>query len=126
MMHAGPSHEYYWSPSDTTLKKPVALSAPDYITTLLAWAKGLLQDESIYPSRNGVEFPARTFLPTTRTLLRRLARIYGHLYHAHFEHFVTLKQEAHLNTSFKHFYYFCREFGLVPEEEFAPLRPVID
>jgi len=37
-----------------------------------------------------------------------------------------LQEEAHLNTSFKHFVYFIQEFGLVEKKELAPLQELID
>jgi MOB kinase activator 1 len=37
-----------------------------------------------------------------------------------------LGQESHLNTSFKHFIYFTREFTLIETKEMAPLQELID
>jgi hypothetical protein len=34
--------------------------------------------------------------------------------------------EAHLNTAFKHFYLFVKEFDLVDKKEMAPLHHIID
>lgn len=31
-------------------------------------------------------------------------------------------QEAHVNTCYKHFYYFITEFDLVPQKELEPLK----
>jgi MOB kinase activator 1 len=39
---------------------------------------------------------------------------------------VTLGEEAHLNTCFKHFYYFIDEFDLVEKKEMIPLQDLID
>jgi len=38
---------------------------------------------------------------------------------------VSLGEEAHLNTSFKHFIYFVQEFSLVDKKELAPLQELI-
>jgi len=35
---------------------------------------------------------------------------------------VSLGEEAHLNTSFKHFVYFIQEFELIDKKELAPLQ----
>lgn len=35
---------------------------------------------------------------------------------------ILLLQEAHVNTCYKHFYYFITEFDLVPQKEFEPLK----
>ena len=39
---------------------------------------------------------------------------------------VSLGEEAHLNTSFKHFIYFVQEFELIEKKELAPLQELID
>ena len=39
---------------------------------------------------------------------------------------VSLGEEAHLNTSFKHFVYFIQEFELIDKKELAPLQELID
>jgi len=31
----------------------------------------------------------------------------------------------HLNTAFKHFMFFCTEFGLLPEREIEPLEVLV-
>lgn len=39
---------------------------------------------------------------------------------------VQLGEEAHLNTSFKHFIFFVQEFNLIEKRELAPLQELID
>ncbi|KAG9131580.1 hypothetical protein Leryth_015135 [Lithospermum erythrorhizon] len=39
---------------------------------------------------------------------------------------VSLKEEAHLNTCFKHFILFTSEFGLIEKKELAPLQELIE
>lgn len=43
-----------------------------------------------------------------KTILKRLFRVYAHIYHQHFPEVVQLGEEAHLNTSFKHFIFFVQ------------------
>jgi len=73
----------------------------------------------------GVPFP-KNFLTIAKTILKRLFRVYAHIYHQHFKDVVNLGEEAHLNTSFKHFIYFVQEFGLIDKRELAPLQELID
>jgi MOB kinase activator 1 len=128
LMCAGPGTVFYWSEAVTTTaalaKRPQALPAREYVRRLLAWGRTLLGDEHLFPADAGAPLPvAGTLLPHLRALLRRLARVYGHLYHTHFPDIVAARCEAQLNTSWKHFYYFVRAFDLVPERELAPLMP---
>lgn len=55
----------------------------------------------------GVPFP-KNFLGMAKTILKRLFRVYAHIYHQHFPEVVQLGEEAHLNTSFKHFIFFVQ------------------
>ena len=43
-----------------------------------------------------------------------------------FQEIVSLGEEAHLHTSFKHFVYFIQEFELIDKKELAPLQELID
>lgn len=53
--------------------------------------------------------------------MRRLFRVYAHIYNHHFAHVCALSVEAHLNTSYRHFLLFVTEFDLVDPKELAPL-----
>ncbi|ETO08927.1 mps one binder kinase activator-like 1A, partial [Reticulomyxa filosa] len=72
----------------------------------------------------GVQFP-KNFRSICKTILKRLFRVYGHIYHSHIEKMAQLECEAHLNTCFKHFIYFVKEFKLVDDKELAPLKDII-
>lgn len=55
----------------------------------------------------GVPFP-KNFMSVAKTILKRLFRVYAHIYHQHFDSVMRLQEEAHLNTSFKHFIFFVQ------------------
>lgn len=124
VMSAGPKFEYHWA-DGTTVKKPIKCSAPKYIDYLMTWVQEQLDDENIFPSKIGVAFP-RNFITIAKTILKRLFRVYAHIYHAHFDDIITLQEEAHLNTSFKHFIYFVNEFNLIEKRELTPMQELID
>jgi MOB kinase activator 1 len=46
------------------------------------------------------------------------------LYHHHQADVRAADLVAHLNTSFRHFYLFAKEFKLIPEEQTAPLASI--
>jgi MOB kinase activator 1 len=73
----------------------------------------------------GVPFP-KNFFVIAKTILKRLFRVYAHIYHQHFQQVVQLGEEAHLNTSFKHFIFFVQEFMLIDKKELAPLQELIE
>ncbi|QRV90977.1 DNA polymerase family B [Ceratobasidium sp. AG-Ba] len=119
IMSAGPRYEYLWE-DGVTYKRPTKLSAPEYVDALMNWVQGLLDDEKVFPNKIGVPFP-RNFQSTVKTLVRRLFRVYAHLYSHHFEQIAALGIEAHLNTSYRHFFLFINEFDLVDKKELVPL-----
>ena len=55
----------------------------------------------------------------------RMLRVFVHVYIHHFDRLTELEAEAHSNTLFKHYYYFVKEFQLVDEKEFEPLKELI-
>lgn len=112
IMSAGPKYEYHWADGHT-VKKPIKCSAPKYIDYLMTWVQDQLDDETLFPSKIGVPFP-KNFLSIAKTILKRLFRVYAHIYHQHFEEVVQLGEEAHLNTSFKHFIFFVQVFLIFP------------
>ena len=52
-------------------------------------------------------------------------RVFVHVYIHHFDRLTEIEAEAHSNTLFKHYYYFVKEFQLVDEKEFEPLKELI-
>ena len=82
IMSAGPKYEYHWADGQT-VKKPIKCSAPKYIDYLMTWVQDQLDDEALFPSKIGVKFPPH-FQSSVKTILKRLFRVYAHIYHQHF------------------------------------------
>lgn len=122
-MSAGSKFEYHWA-DGVIIKKAIKCSAPEYVDYLIKWIQNQIDDERIFPSKMGAPFP-KNFKDSIKTIFKRLFRVYAHIYHHHFGKIVTLKLEAHLNTSFKHFIKFAYEFQLIQKSELVPLQEVI-
>ena len=84
IMSAGPKYEYHWADGQT-VNKPIKCSAPKYIDYLMTWVQDQLDDENIFPSKIGVKFPPN-FQSIVKTILKRLFRVYAHIYHQHFKY----------------------------------------
>jgi MOB kinase activator 1 len=123
VMNAGPKYEYHWC-DGIQFSKPIQVSAPQYVDYLMTWIQSQFDDEGVFPTRIGVPFP-KSFQSTIKTIFKRLFRVYAHIYLTHFSYLVELGQEAHMNTSFRHFYYFSKEFNLLDKKELAPLIDLI-
>lgn len=122
VMCAG-TFRYLWS-DGTKYPRPIEVSAPTYIGLLFAWVDEQLSDETIFPVAVGVPFPSN-FEKVIQDIMRRLFRIYAHCFHHHLENFNTLGSTKHLNTSFKQFVFFAKEFKLIGSEQLKPLDTII-
>jgi MOB kinase activator 1 len=123
VMSAGPKYEYLWA-DGTNVKTPLKVSASEYIEYLMTWVENQLNNENIFPSLIGVNFP-KNFVQIIKVIFKRLFRVYAHIYYTHFPHIVMLGCQYHLNTCFKHFIFFIDKFNLVDTKELAPLAELI-
>lgn len=123
-MSAGPRFEYKWA-DGVRIKKPIRCSAPKYIDYMMNWAQATLEDEKIFPIRVGEPFPAN-IREVICNIFKRLFRVYAHIYVNHFREMQEMGAEPHLNTCFRHFMLFVREFNLVEDKECEPLRDLIN
>ncbi|KAK2512585.1 hypothetical protein Q9233_016159 [Columba guinea] len=71
-------------------------------------------------SLTGVPFP-KNFLQICKKILCRLFRVFVHVYIHHFDRIILMGAEAHVNTCYKHFYYFVTELNLIDRKELEPL-----
>ncbi|KAL0181380.1 hypothetical protein M9458_023786, partial [Cirrhinus mrigala] len=56
-----------------------------------------------------------------KKILSRLFRVFVHVYIHHFDMICSMGAEAHINTCYKHYYYFISEFSLIDHSELEPL-----
>lgn len=121
IMCAG-SYTFLWS--DAQNPTPIEVSAPVYIGLLFDWVDEVLNNESIFPSMIGVPFP-KNFEQVVKSIMRRLFRVYAHCFFHHLSNFNELDTMKHLNTSFKQFIFFTKEFNLISSDQLEPLKPLI-
>ncbi|VDP22547.1 unnamed protein product [Soboliphyme baturini] len=120
-MSGGTKYEYLWKDGNQ-YKKPTKLPAPVYICLLMDWIEYKVNDQNCFPidPSTRVPFPSN-FRSLCRKILTRLFRVFVHVYIHHFERLVWIGSEPHVNTCYKHFYYFVTEFDLVSVKELEPL-----
>ena len=58
----------------------------------MTWINSLLEDETIFPSKIGVQFPPN-FRDIAHRIMRRLFRIYAHIYCRHLQEKVQTANE---------------------------------
>lgn len=59
IMSAGPRYEYHWADGET-VKKPIRVSASEYVELLMNWVQRKLEDDRIFPSKIGMPPPPPT------------------------------------------------------------------
>ncbi|KAK1787659.1 hypothetical protein P4O66_016152, partial [Electrophorus voltai] len=143
VMSGGPRYEYRWQ-DEHKYKKPTALPAPQYMNLLMDWIEMQINNEDIFPTSvalfrwhgagaripngaglvhrkiTGIPFP-KNFIQICKKILCRLFRVFVHVYIHHFDRIILMGAEAHVNTCYKHFYYFCTELNLIDRKELEPL-----
>ncbi|XP_062280090.1 MOB kinase activator 3C isoform X1 [Scomber scombrus] len=119
IMSGGLRYEYRWQDGDD-YKKPTKLPALKYMNLLMDWIESLINNEDIFPTRVGVPFP-KNFQQVCKKILSRLFRVFVHVYIHHFDSVCSMGAEAHINTCYKHYYFFISEFNLIDHSELEPL-----
>ena len=85
----------------------------DYVMT---WVEDQIDNEEIFPVQESQPFPD-DFEEYIRDIFKKMFRIFAIIFHNHFEHIEGKGAAAHLNTCFKHFYFFTLEFNLIRDEK---------
>jgi len=122
--------EYRWSEGSGRDATTVSVSAPVYIEKVLQWIADQINDETKFPDDDDEAealrvFQTPQFAALCGQIFRRLFRVYGIIYSSFFGTLEALQMAPHLNTCFKHFMFFCTEFGLLPEREMEPLEVLV-
>lgn len=119
-MSGGAKYEYHWC-DGVNYKKPTKLPASQYIALLMDWIEQQINNEDLFPVTVGVPFP-KNYISTVRKILSRMYRVFVHVYIHHFDKLVSVGAEPHINTCYKHYYYFVCEFDLIEKKELEPLK----
>eukprot|EP01065_Artemidia_motanka_P000750 TRINITY_DN10344_c2_g1_i2.p1 TRINITY_DN10344_c2_g1~~TRINITY_DN10344_c2_g1_i2.p1 ORF type:complete len:260 (+),score=75.21 TRINITY_DN10344_c2_g1_i2:89-781(+) len=126
VMSSGKRYEYHWRDTDDPkYKKATKVSAPQYVELLMNWIEKQINDESVFPTEEANPYPPDFQKKYVCNILKRLFRVYAHIYYQHFKEIKRLGEEAHLNTAFKHFCLFAMEFDLVDAQEMMPVYELI-
>ncbi|KAG2379575.1 hypothetical protein C9374_006692 [Naegleria lovaniensis] len=126
-MTGGDCYEYRWVDEESTnpqYHQPTSVSAPLYISLLCDWIESKFDDPKAFPIGNERVYPKK-FKEVVKKIFSRLFRVFAHIYHRHGQYINNVGVSAHLNTLFKHFVLFTREFDLMKKEEYTPTYHVL-
>ncbi|EJD41485.1 hypothetical protein AURDEDRAFT_115418 [Auricularia subglabra TFB-10046 SS5] len=121
-MCAGHNLDYTWIDAS---RRQVKLPAPTYIDYVMTWVQNLLEDDNVFPTKAGRDFP-QNFAQTVRHVYRQLLRVLAHIYHAHYPQILHLRSEPHFNSLFAHYLAFGAQYELfdVKDVKGTPSAPV--
>ncbi|KAM3160812.1 DBF2 kinase activator protein MOB1 [Lachancea thermotolerans] len=122
-MIATNEYEYLWYVKPGS--PPLSVSAPKYVEYLMKWCQDQFDDETVFPSKPNVPFASNFVESNARPILKRLFRIYAHIYCHHFNEILELNLQTVLNTSFRHFCLFTQEFQLLRKQDYGPLLELV-
>jgi len=120
MVVPGPRH-HLWV--DDKGKKS-RVSAPQYVDYVMTFVQKTINDETIFPTKHGNEFPPMFDL-VVKKIHKLLFHVIAHIYHSHFREVVLLGLHAHLNSLFAHIVEFSFKFHTVEEKETEVLQDLI-
>lgn len=106
--------------------KKTRLSAPQYVDYVMTYCQKTINDENVFPTKHGNEFPTGFESQYIRKMVRLLFHVLAHVYHSHFKEIVLLQLHAHLNALFAHFVGFSVRFNLLEEKELEVMSDLVD
>ena len=77
--------------ADSSKKRPSKVTAAEYVENLLAWIKGLLMDEEVFPTEEGGTFPNDFKKKYIMPIFKRLFRVYAHMYYTHYNELIDVR-----------------------------------
>lgn len=104
--------------------KKSRVSAPQYVDYVMTFVQKVVNDESMFPTKHGNEFPPN-FDVLVRKIHRLLFHVLAHIYHSHFREVVLLALHAHLNSLFAHMIEFNQHYCTIEEKETEVLKDLI-
>lgn len=94
----------------------------EYVQAVFSWVEDLLENSDVFPESAEDPFPSTFIDGYMRKVYTRLLRVYAIMYSRCVPSFKEIDAVKHLNTSWKHFYYFVSRYDLVDEKEYKALK----
>jgi hypothetical protein len=111
------SNNIYWI--DDKGKK-FKYSASQYIDTVLTFISKTVNDESLFPTKIGIQFPMN-FESLVKKIFKFLFNILAHMYHLHYNELLELKLNTFINSIYLHFFMFNKKFNILDDKDFETM-----
>jgi len=104
--------------------KKSKLSAPQYVDYVMTYVQKVVNDETVFPTKHGNEFPAN-FETVLKKVQKLLFHVVAHIYHSHFKEIVLLGLHAHLNSIFAHIIEYNFFYHTLEDKEIEVLQDLV-
>lgn len=118
----GPGPRTYMWVDDKGKKSKI--SAPQYVDYVMTYVQKVVNDETVFPTKHGNEFPAN-FDIVLKKVQKLLFHVVAHIYHSHFREIVLLGLHAHLNSIFAHIIEYNFFYHIIEEKEIEVLQDLV-
>lgn len=118
----GPGPRTYMWVDDKGKKSKI--SAPQYVDYVMTYVQKVVNDETVFPTKHGNEFPAN-FDVVLKKVQKLLFHVVAHIYHSHFREIVLLGLHAHLNSIFAHIIEYNFFYHIIEEKEIEVLQDLV-
>ncbi|ORX68376.1 putative MOB1 protein [Linderina pennispora] len=123
-MSAGEKYTYLWK-DNGQYRESSQVPAQLYVKLLMQWVDAQLDDPRLFPVELGQPFPHNFQSEVAPNIMKRMLRVYAHLYWHHYPQMRQVGLATMMNTSFNHFILFVTKYDLVKSEELQPVKDVI-
>lgn len=104
-------------PSGGKSKANTKCSGADYVNLSMIWLEDQIDNSQIFPETEDDPFPAKFIEKYISEMFKRMFRIFAIIYAVCWPVVVQNQAEAHVNTCFKHFYFFMKRFSLLKKPQ---------
>lgn len=104
--------------------KKSKLSAPQYVDYVMTYVQKTVNDETVFPTKHGNDFPAN-FETVLKRVQKLLFHVVAHIYHSHFREIVLLGLHAHLNSIFAHIIEYNFFYHILEDKEVEVLQDLV-
>lgn len=84
-----------------------------YVNACITWIEDLIDNPAIFPEHEDEPFPDDLEEKNLPEIFKRLFRMYAIIYNVLWPVVVEYDAEKHVNTTFKHFYFFSKRYNLL-------------
>uniref|UniRef100_A0AAF5DLB1 EB domain-containing protein n=1 Tax=Strongyloides stercoralis TaxID=6248 RepID=A0AAF5DLB1_STRER len=105
--------------------KRYVYTAPNYIDTVMSFCEKSRNDEGLFPTKHGNDFPP-FYKQHCKKMMKLLWHCCGHLYCKHWDDLVSLNLGSQCSIIFAHITFLAREFNLLDNNDLSAIQHIVN